>query len=545
MASADSIRVASVPTALPGGPPSVLVEHVRDHPRIDAAVFVLVDAERGTVEPGASWFASPIVERAITPQLSRPFDSGRPGFVETVLDRAQPLFLMRVDSWEAAGLLRAQVEREAGERTAEEIWEALGQASMIACPVQVPLGRTVGMLAVASLDPERPLERGDLATATVLADLLAMARERVEASAAGALRQRRDLLLKRAAEDTAASLEISEVERQVVAHARELVAADRVVLTRSPGAGPEAAAASEVARYRRPQVGGGAIHVPVELGPRLFGVLSAVRESGEDFEADEAEVLGRLARSSAAAMANAVDFDRERRIARALTRGFVPDALPDLPDWELGLLYEPAAHQPAGGDVYGAWEVPGGDLALLVGDVAGKGVETAALSAMTRFFIEARSWDSLSPAETLRQASMLLHERLPSDTFVTAFFALITSSGLRYANAGHVPPLLLPAGGGDPGEAAGGGLPLGIERNTTYEECSIPLGPGDTLLAYTDGIAEARGTGELFGAQRLREAAAGAAGGSMEELVTAVHQAARRFSGGLQDDAVLLALRHR
>ena len=101
-------------------------------------------------------------------------------------------------------------------------------------------------------------------------------------------------------------------------------------------------------------------------------------------------------------MANAMDFDRERRIARALTRGFVPDALPDLPDWELGLLYEPAAHQPAGGDLYGAWDVPGGEVALLVGDVAGKGVETAALSAMARFFIEARSWDCPGPRRDAR-----------------------------------------------------------------------------------------------------------------------------------------------
>ena len=146
----------------------------------------------------------------------------------------------------------------------------------------------------------------------------------------------------------------------MVAHARELVAADRVVLTRSPSAGPGGGGrrrGRSLAHSRRSARG--AIHVPVELGPRLFGVLSAVRESGEGFEADDADVLGRLARSSAAAMANAVDFDRERRIARALTRGFVPDALPDLPGWELGLLYEPAARQPAGGDVYGAWEVPG------------------------------------------------------------------------------------------------------------------------------------------------------------------------------------------
>jgi serine phosphatase RsbU (regulator of sigma subunit) len=286
--------------------------------------------------------------------------------------------------------------------------------------------------------------------------------------------------------------------------------------------------------------------VPVELGPRIFGVLSAVRESGPGFAAEDAELLGRIARSSAAAMANAVDFDRERRIARALTRGFVPEALPELPGWELGLLYEPAARQPAGGDIYGVWEMPGGEIALLVGDVAGKGVETAALSAMTRFFIEARCWDCDSPAETLRQANELLYERLPRDTFVTAFLGFITGKGLRHANAGHLPPLLLRAGDGDDaGEVGGRGLALGIERSARYEDRTLPLGHGDALVALTDGIVEARGDGELFGGERVRAAATEAAAGDMQELVTAVHRAARRFSGGLQDDAVVLALRHR
>ena len=126
----------------------------------------------------------------------------------------------------------------------------------------------------------------------------------------------------------------------MVAHALELVGADRVVLTRSQQRGPAAAtgpavhcepsmgAVAEVARSRVPGIEDGAIHVPVALGPRLFGVLSAFRISGEAFGDDDVELLGRLARSSAAAMANAVDFDRERRIARALTRGFVPDSLP-------------------------------------------------------------------------------------------------------------------------------------------------------------------------------------------------------------------------
>ena len=82
---------------------------------------------------------------------------------------------------------------------------------------------------------------------------------------------------------------------------------------------------------------------------------------------------------------------------------------------------------------------------MLVGDVAGKGVETAALSAMVRFFIEARSWDSRAPARVLEQANAMLLGRLPSDTFVTAFFGLLSPGRLRYCNAGHLPPLTCPA----------------------------------------------------------------------------------------------------
>jgi phosphoserine phosphatase RsbU/P len=82
----------------------------------------------------------------------------------------------------------------------------------------------------------------------------------------------------------------------------------------------------------------------------------------------------------------------------------VPGPLPELPAYETGLLYSPAANEPTGGDFYGAWPVGDGrQMAVLVGDVAGKGVETAALSSMVRFFVEARSWDSLSPAAVLER----------------------------------------------------------------------------------------------------------------------------------------------
>ena len=286
--------------------------------------------------------------------------------------------------------------------------------------------------------------------------------------------------------------------------------------------------------------------MPIALGPRLFGVLSATRLRDQPFGQDEADVLSRLARSSAAAIANAIDFERERRIARSLTRGFVPDSLPQFEGYEVGLLYEPAARQPAGGDLYGAWGLPHGEVAVLVGDVAGKGVETAAMSAMARFFVEARSWDNDSPAKVLAQANVMLRSRLPSDTFVTAFLGFLTGDGFRYANAGHLAPVLLRADG-TLGEPPGRGLPLGIESLPAYEDLELELGPGDMLLGYTDGLVEARHEGEMFGLERLADAVAdaGAGGRPLPEVVQLVHERVRKWADGLTDDAVALAVRRR
>ena len=213
----------------------------------------------------------------------------------------------------------------------------------------------------------------------------------------------------------------------------------------------DSAAFGHVVRTRSPLVRtgveaaplGSVMHAPIELGPRLYGVLTVGHDDEERFSDDDLDLLVKLARSSAAAIANAIDFQRERRIARALTLGFVPESLPELAGYETGLLYAPAANEATGGDVYGAWPVgDGSSVAVLVGDVAGKGVETAALSSMVRFFIEARSWDSPSPAEVLEQANAMLMGRLPRDTFVTAFLGVLSRDSLRYCE--RRPPAAAP-----------------------------------------------------------------------------------------------------
>ena len=88
-------------------------------------------------------------------------------------------------------------------------------------------------------------------------------------------------------------------------------------------------------------------------------------------------------------------------MALALTRGFVPGPLPELEGFDAGLVFEPSGHAAGGGDFFGIWRLPNGSVALLVGDVSGKGIEVAAISSMVRFFVEARTYDAADPAEVM------------------------------------------------------------------------------------------------------------------------------------------------
>ena len=556
---------APTPPSGPADPLELLLEHLNALLRVDAAAFLAVDSQRSRIEPAAQWFASASMREALGPTLSRPYDRELPGLVETAVERGRPLLLSRVEDWEAAPQLRAHFERHVGGTGAADLWEVFNRGSVIACPVRTPVGQTLGALIVASSDHERTLLEADLRLIEVLADLAALALERSERLSADATRDRIETQLERAAEAMSGTLETEGVYARAVEHAAALTGADHGLLSRLlPGASRLAAVASwgpageeridaavlgEVARSREPQVRAEnptSMHVPITLGPRFFGVLSVARDGGPAFDEEMLDVLQKLAQIAAAGIANAIDFERERRIARALTHGFVPESLPPVEQYELGLLYEPADGQPTGGDLYGVWAMPTGQVALLIGDVAGKGVETAALSAMARFFIEARSWDCESPAEVLAQANTMLGSRLPSDTFVTAFFALLTQDGVRYANAGHLAPLVLRASN-ELGEAGGRGLPLGVQNDATYQDRRIDFAPGDLMLAFTDGLVEARHGGQLYGSERLEDALveASSLAPDLDQLVRVVFDDVLHWAGALNDDTVALAVRRR
>jgi GAF domain-containing protein len=520
-----------------------LVEHVRALIPVSAVTLATRDRRDAAIERSAGWYASPELRQAMD------------ALVGTLAERDRSLFLPRLDAWQAAP--EALVEEGS----------ALRGASVIACPLRTEIGHLLGVLVVASVDPVPPLHRGDLSTVGVVADLAAMALERAGLLEEESRRGHDELRLKRAAEAVSASLELDEVYLRVAEQAAEVTGATQARLTRMSArsgelltvAGVDRAGTdrplevetdrvAQIARTRRPELDRDAarslMHAPIELGPRLYGVLTVAHERPGRFGQRQLDLLARLARSSAAAIANAIDFGRERRIARALTLGFVPESLPALPGYETGLLYAPALGEPTGGDVYGAWLLPGGDVAVLVGDVAGKGVENAALSAMVRFFVEARSWDARSPAAVLEQTNAMLMERLPPDTFVTAFYGVLSPGSLRWAGAGHLPPLHV--AGSCVRALEADGLPLGVDASPGYRESELELAPGDLVFAFTDGLLEARCGAETYGLRRLaRSVGTLAQAIGPEELVVAVHDEIADWSGGLGDDAVALALRRR
>jgi serine phosphatase RsbU (regulator of sigma subunit) len=544
----------------PGDPLDLVLGHLRELLRVDAAILLGVDRERTRFEPIAAWFSSPDLEAALRPGMSRPYDRERPWLSEAALERGRPLLLPRLEDWEAAGNPR----RGLVEATSDGSWELIRRGSAIACPIRSALGRTFGTLIVLSLDSRRTLGRQDLDVATVLADLAALARERSELLAEQAAQAREEILLKRAAESTAATLEPHEVEARAIEHAVDIARASHGQVSRvQPGsqrltsvtdldgdAQIDPGTVREVIRSRSPlALGEGttpSVHVPIALGPRLFGVLSLVRDQGPEFTREEVDVVLKVARIAAGALANAHDFQQERHLARTLTHGFVPASLPTVPGWDVGVLYEPADDQPTGGDLYGAWPLPNGDVAVLIGDVAGKGVETAALSAMARFFIEARSWDCDDPAVVLEQASTMLQSRLPGDRFVTAFFGFLGRRRLRYANAGHLAPIVVRASG-ELSEASGGGLPLGVADGDGYETRELELGRDDVLVAFTDGLVEARRGGTLLGGDGLRRILQEASAMTREPqaLTELLHDEVRAWARGLSDDAAIVALRRR
>jgi len=508
-----------------------IVSQVRRLLDVTGVSFLVVDPAHDHISPAASWFASDEVRDAFRPVLDRPYDAERGGVTEAAVETGSPVRIERMEDWPGATGLHDRLFERLDPEAAQRLWDWYSSSSFLSCPVHPRDGRILGVLAIARSLPQPAFSAEDLRVTEVLAGLAAFALERAELLDD-------EEALGRATRAVSATLDPDEVVAAMLTQARELTGARDAGFVRADAAG-------RVPGGLEPEFAGGEVRVPVALGARLFGVLTATAGPAGFAPGGVARLVA-LAPAAAAALANAHAYDRERRVARAMTAGFVPQRPPALDDHEVGLVYEPAGHEASGGDVFGIWTLPGGGLGLLVGDVSGSGLEVAATAAMVRFFVEARTFDCDCPAEVLRQTNAILCSRLPEGLFVPAFLAIGDGRRLRWCNAGHPPPQLLRAGGGEPEVLGTTGLPLGIDAEAAYEKRGCPLAPGDVLLAATDGLWEARRDGVQFGDARLADLLAEHGRAlTPQALAERLRDEAHAWAPKLDDDLVVLAVRVR
>jgi serine phosphatase RsbU (regulator of sigma subunit)/predicted ester cyclase len=198
--------------------------------------------------------------------------------------------------------------------------------------------------------------------------------------------------------------------------------------------------------------------------------------------------------------------EQELLVARRIQQASLPEEVPEPEGWQISPLYKPARE--VGGDFYDFHLLSEGRLGLVVGDATGKGVPAALVMSTTCGMLQlaARALDSPSPGEVLKQVNETLLARIPSNMFVSCFYAVLVpnSGSLTYANAGHDLPYLH-RGRGEAEELRARGMPLGLMPGMDYEEKEIELDVGEGVFFYSDGLVEAHDPkGEMFGFPRLR-----------------------------------------
>jgi serine phosphatase RsbU (regulator of sigma subunit) len=292
--------------------------------------------------------------------------------------------------------------------------------------------------------------------------------------------------------------------------------------------------------------GSSAVVVPIVASGEVIAALTIVAlDPARTIGAEEVETARSLAGQAALAIDNARLYQQQAGFADAMQRSLLPSAPPVLEGIEVGSVYESSARLEVGGDVFDYATLPDGRLAVVVGDVTGKGIDAAADMAMTKFVFRSLARDHPDPADFLRAANEVVVDEVEEGKFVTMVYVTVDgrTGELVCATAGHPVPRLVGTDG-RVHELAASGLALGVARDQTYTEAREVLEPDAAVVLFTDGVIEARREGELFGHGRLDRLLSENRGLSAAALARLVVDGARAFAGGgLSDDSAAVVVK--
>jgi serine phosphatase RsbU (regulator of sigma subunit) len=294
--------------------------------------------------------------------------------------------------------------------------------------------------------------------------------------------------------------------------------------------------------------GSSAVIVPIVASGEVIAALTLVAlDPATTFDAETVDTLRSLAAQAALAIDNARLYQQQSGFADAMQRSLLPSAPPVLPGVEVGSVYESSARLDVGGDVYDYTTLPDGRLAVVVGDVTGKGIDAAADMAMTKFVFRSLAREHPDPGDFLRAVNEVVCDEVGEGKFVTMAYVTLDPStwSLACASAGHPNARLIRADGRVV-ELEASGLALGIAPDQRYDEARETLEPGSAVVLFTDGVIEARRDGELFGDERVDALLEEHRDLVAAELARAVVDGAKSFSGGgLADDSAVVVVKRR
>jgi GAF domain-containing protein len=283
--------------------------------------------------------------------------------------------------------------------------------------------------------------------------------------------------------------------------------------------------------------------VPIRTHGTTHGLIAlGSKLSDREFDLEDIEFLSSAAGQVAIGIdrirlgREEVDFEQARRMQQAL----LPSSLPQIEGLQVAGTWEPA--RAVGGDYYDVLELSPSQLAVCIGDVAGKGMPAALLMSALQAAVRASAAENIAPRDLCERVRRVVVPNL-SGRFVTFFFCTIDTGSRRvhFCNAGHNPPILARADGSVVRLSAGGPALSRLFTPQRYIDETLELLPGDRLVLFTDGVSEARDAADNeFGEQRLEQAVAANRHLGAQAIIEQISAAVSSFSGGRTDDDLTL-----
>jgi phosphoserine phosphatase RsbU/P len=244
-------------------------------------------------------------------------------------------------------------------------------------------------------------------------------------------------------------------------------------------------------------------------------------------------------------VADRLSLKNDLEIAREIQQAMLPKGVYSAPGVETVGLSRPA--NTVGGDFYDILPITGDRLMIAVGDVSGKGSPAALLMALLLAILRTLVDEQLEAANLMERLNAQICRHAPGSRFITLFYGIFqpATGELVYVNAGHMPPLIIRAGG--QGERlSDGGIALGMFEGSSYVAGRAALGTGDLLAVYSDGITEAESpSGRPFDEQGLETTLKANRAAALTSVATAVVAAVERHTADTKfaDDLTILLLR--